>query len=187
MKLIGKQHEKQAIRLVTGRQRDALEPAVRKLWSNQAQGNLINDEKFLSARSVGAYSPIGSEAATNVILDEALRLGKRVALPKTESDGIRFYEFSKTDELTAGRYGIKEPRASSPINHLDLIVVPGLAFDRAGHRLGYGKGYYDRYLKTAKAFTVGLGFSFQLVDVLPSDDHDMKLGALATEKGIIHF
>ena len=155
--------------------------------SKQVQRNLINDEKFRSARSVGAYSAIGSEVATNLILDEALRLGKRVALPKTQSDGIRFYEFSKTDELTDGRYGIKEPQASSQITHLDLIVVPGLAFDRNGHRLGYGKGYYDRYLRTAKAFTVGLGFSFQLVDVLPTDDHDIKLGALATEKGITHF
>lgn len=151
-----------------------------------AQENVVQSREFQSAKIVGAYFATGSEVKTDLLIGEAKRLGKVLVLPRTEGDMINFYEISSTDELAAGRFGVMEPPPTHPARRIDLLVVPGIAFDKKGYRLGYGKGYYDRYLSEKKPqFAIGLAYNFQLLESLPHDAHDVKMHAVATEDGIL--
>ena len=148
---------------------------------------MIKSARFQSARSVGAYHAFGSEARADAIIAEAQRLGKKVSLPTIEGNKISFYEFSSSKYLVRGRFGIMEPLPYGKSTDLDLLIVPGVAFDRLGCRLGYGKAYYDRFLADTPTFSIGLAYSFQLVERLPQHKHDKKVDSVATEKGFIAF
>jgi 5-formyltetrahydrofolate cyclo-ligase len=149
------------------------------------QEHVVKSREFQSARIIGAYFATGSEVKSDLLIGEAQKLGKVIALPRTEKDMINFYEISSTNELVAGRFGIMEPPPVRPAHTIDLIVVPGIAFDKKGYRLGYGKGYYDRYLSEKKPqFAIGLAYNFQLLESLTHDAHDVKVDAIATEDGI---
>jgi 5-formyltetrahydrofolate cyclo-ligase len=151
------------------------------------QEHIVKSKEFQSAQIIGAYFATGSEVKTDLLIEEAKRLGKVVALPRTEGDLINFYEMSSTGELVAGRFGIMEPSPTHPARTIDLLIVPGIAFDKKGYRLGYGKGYYDRYLSEKKPqFAIGLAYNFQLLESLPHDAHDAKMDAIATEDGILY-
>src|SRR5690606_8126144 len=142
-----------------------------------------NCKEFKSARTGGAYYAFRSEVRTDLIIERARSLGKKVALPRVEGENLAFYELSSDNRLGTGRFGIMEPLPYSPVNNIDLLVVPGGAFDKQGYRLGYGKGYYDRYLEKNKktiSLCVGLAYSFQLLDCLPLREHDIRLDAIAT-------
>jgi len=89
--------------------------------------------------------------------------------------------------LVKGRFGIMEPLPYGSVDRIDLLVVPGIAFDRKGYRLGYGKGYYDKFLAKKDVFSIGLAYFFQLVESLPKGKYDMKLDSVATEAGIHYF
>jgi 5-formyltetrahydrofolate cyclo-ligase len=155
--------------------------------SRHAQEFLINSKEFMSAKVVGAYSAFGSEVKTELIIEQARALGKKVALPSVEGESLAFYELSSSRYLVKGRFGIMEPLPYGPVDKVDLLVIPGIAFDRKGYRLGYGKGYYDKFLSRKKVFSIGLAYFFQLLDSLPPGRHDKKLDAIATDAGINYF
>ncbi len=168
-------------------ERNALEASEITRRSNKIQEILISCREFKSAKTIGAYYAFGSEVRTNLIIETAHSLGKKIALPSVEGDSLTFYELSSEKCLVKGRFGIMEPLPSSPVDNIDLLVVPGVAFDRHGNRLGYGKGYYDKYLaknKNTISLCAGLAYSFQLLDCLPRREHDVRLDAIATENGI---
>ncbi len=152
--------------------------------SKSIQEFVINDNKFQSAKVVGAYFAFGSEVATELIIERAKMLGKKIALPRVEEDKITFYELSSTKSLIRGRFGIMEPPPYGRMDEIDLLVVPGIAFDKKGNRLGYGKGFYDRLLSGKRTFSIGLAYSFQLLENLPHDRYDKRLDAIASEDGI---
>jgi 5-formyltetrahydrofolate cyclo-ligase len=116
-----------------------------------------------------------------------------LALPAIVGDKIFFYKISNVndlgDQLILNKYGIKEPSPSPTelIDDIDVIIVPGIAFDRNGYRLGYGRGYYDRYLRNKKCvFSLGLAFEIQLLDNdLPHEHFDQKVNAVVTEEKIM--
>jgi 5-formyltetrahydrofolate cyclo-ligase len=147
----------------------------------------MNSKEFKSAKVVGAYYAFGSEVKTDMIIERARALGKKVALPSVEGENLAFYELSSGKYLVKGRFGIMEPLPYGPVDRIDMLVVPGIAFDKKGYRLGYGKGYYDKFLVKRKVFSIGLGYSFQLIESLPTGEHDKKLDAIATEDGIRYF
>jgi 5-formyltetrahydrofolate cyclo-ligase len=90
--------------------------------------------------------------------------------------------------LTEGKFGIKEPLpAAPPVDGIDLVLVPGVAFDLKGCRIGYGKGYYDRFLSMQHSFSMGLAYSFQVVDELPRGRFDRRIASIATESGISYL
>lgn len=153
--------------------------------SRKIQELVTASKEFKSARVIGAYHAFGSEVRTDLIIEQAEALGKKVALPSVEGGSIVFYELSSRKYLVKGRFGIMEPLPYGTVDRIDLMVVPGIAFDRQGYRLGYGKGYYDRFLSGRQTFSVGLGYSLQLVDSLPRGVHDERLDAIATEDGMI--
>lgn len=143
---------------------------------------------------MGAYYPKGSEVNTLDILNKVLEEQKILALPAIVGDTIFFYKISSMnyfngDQKILTKFGIKEPSPSTAdlIEYIDLLIVPGIAFDRNGYRIGYGRGFYDRYLQRKKyAFSVGLGFELQLLDEdLPHEKFDQRVNAIATERKIV--
>ena len=144
---------------------------------------VINTEEFQRAAVVGAYFAIDSEVMTDLIIGRAKMLGKKIALPRVEEDKIAFYELQLTNTLVKGRFGIMEPPPYEPMDKIDMLVVPG--FDKKGNRVGYGKGFYDRLLANKQTkFSIGLAYSFQLVENLPYDLYDKRLDAIASEDAI---
>lgn len=180
--------EKQRLRRRMLERRGSLPAAEAEGLGALAQRHVIEMGEFQSARSVGLYHPLGSEVRTDLMAEAAWGQGKKVSLPRTEGNMIRFYEYRKGDDLTEGRFGVMEPAPARHAMELDLVVIPGVAFDAKGCRIGYGKGFYDRFLAQWPAtFSVGLAYSFQVVKELPRGRFDRKLGALATDDGITYF
>ncbi len=146
---------------------------------------LFSSEEFKKAKCVMFYVSKDYEVDTHKMIDESIAMGKKVVVPITlkEEKTLRPSELrDREKELVKGHYGIHQPHEKHirpvPLKEVDLMVVPGIAFDRSGHRLGHGGGYYDRFLEKAPptVFTVGLAFSFQIVDELPRHDTDIPIG-----------
>lgn len=141
---------------------------------------------FQAAERVFAYCSVVPEVDTHAILAQARRRGKTVALPVTQPDGQM--QFARYDgALVPGRYGIPEPPRSAQIllpQPGDLMLVPALAYDRAGRRLGRGGGYYDRFLARVDCCTVGLIRAAFLLDALPAEWNDVPVSAVITEDGV---
>lgn len=129
------------------------------------------------------YYPLADEVDVRPLIREAFEDGKRVLLPVCVGDELELRLYEGEASLAKGAFGIMEPRGSlfAPEHYPDiqLAVIPGMAFDRAGHRLGRGKGYYDRLLpKLTKARLQGICFPFQLLDEVPADTHDIPVHAV---------
>lgn len=161
------------------------------VWSKVIQDKIIYSPEFESSPTLGIYFPINSEVMTQNIIDAAI--GKKgIGLPRIVKNEIKFFEIDQpdyTNHLTTGRYGLKEPIISKEISEsITLLIVPGTVFDTNGYRLGYGKGYYDRFISDYRqrgrlAFAVGLAFDFQLIDQsLPYTPFDERMNIVVTER-----
>jgi 5-formyltetrahydrofolate cyclo-ligase len=150
---------------------------------------VLNSRQYRNADIILAYWSVDSEVDTHGIITQALSDGKQVALPKcTDKDGnMRFYYISSLSDLAEGMYGIKDPPENCPaedFTKVSLCLVPALAFDEEGYRLGYGKGYYDRFLGKFKGVAMGLCFSDCLCGNLPRDSYDKKADYIVTNEKI---
>ncbi|MCX8174809.1 MAG: phosphoribosylglycinamide formyltransferase [Candidatus Micrarchaeota archaeon] len=151
----------------------------------------IHTKEFEAARCILLYSSIKSEVHTEGIIQSALSLGKRVVLPVTnkEEKRLELYEIKDVGELSPGAFGILEPKKDEARRvepqEVDLAVVPGVGFDRKGHRIGYGMGYYDALLKRVGGKKVALAYGFQVKDSIPSEPHDVSVDMLVTEDEVI--
>lgn len=154
-----------------------------------AQQRLLLTPEFTAASVVGLYCPVRNEVFTEEIFTAARLAGKAVAYPRVRGDQLDFVEVKQREELVPGAYRILEPSGAKivPLPALEMIVVPGVAFDFTGHRLGYGKGYYDRFLQEGRGPLVGLCFDFQLVSKLPAEDHDIRMDLLITDKRMLRL
>lgn len=134
------------------------------------------------------YQPIGREMPVSRLVEAALAEGKRLALPRCERRGVmhaRLWD-GAAESLVRSKFGILEPVPSAPVIppvELDLVVIPGVGFDREGYRLGWGGGFYDRYLPGVGGAKVGIAFGVQIVDRLPREAHDVQLDGVVTEAG----
>ena len=145
---------------------------------------LFSLEEFKKATCIMFYVSKHYEVDTHEMIDESIAMGKKVVVPITlkEEKTLKPSELKNREkELIEGHYGIHQPGEGHirpvPLENVDLMVVPGLAFARSGHRLGHGGGYYDRFLEKAPptVFTVGLAFDFQVVDELPTHATDIPV------------
>lgn len=141
---------------------------------------LMCSEVWRKTRVVLLYHALSDEVDTSLLLCSALESGKTVLLPVVVGDDLELRCYTGTESLKEGAFGIMEPvGAPFPLSRyakVDLVVVPGMAFDGAGHRLGRGKGYYDRLLpRLSNARKVGLCFSFQRLENVPSESHDVVM------------
>ena len=147
--------------------------------------------EYASAHAILYYLDVRDEVQTTHILSAALRSTKRLVVPYCVDDRLELFNLKAMDELAIGSFSILEPkpelRGSAErrvgIGELDLIMVPGVAFDKTGARIGYGKGYYDKLLAGARpdAPLVALAFECQIVPEIPTDDHDVLMDKVLTE------
>ncbi|MBI2368772.1 MAG: 5-formyltetrahydrofolate cyclo-ligase [Deltaproteobacteria bacterium] len=162
-------------------------------WSRQAQERLLGLPAFAEARAIALYWSARNEVRTDRLFEAACAARKVAVFPRLTPDrrAICFYPLRSPEELVPGPFGLLEPpgngRAPVEPGALGLIVVPGLAFDRQGHRLGYGRGYYDRWLGeiTGRPTLVGLAYAFQIVDQIPASPADHRMEVVVTDRGIL--
>ncbi|MBR6311833.1 MAG: 5-formyltetrahydrofolate cyclo-ligase [Oscillospiraceae bacterium] len=148
--------------------------------------NVLSLDEVNSAELILLYYSVGREVDTRSLLDELFSRGKTVALPVCQPKGIMSF-FSYSGRMTEdGFYGIPVPEGGGEIEppRGTVMIVPALAFDCEGFRLGQGGGYYDRYLASHELFTVGVGREELLLDKTPTDAYDMPVSVLVTEKKI---
>jgi 5-formyltetrahydrofolate cyclo-ligase len=171
------------------RLRDELSQEALSVLSGKIACHLIAWPAFERALSVMAYVSIGSEVGTENLLHAIFSSEKRLYLPRCGENGsMDAVAVSDLSSLVPGRFSIPEPEPSLPAtkkHEIDLILTPGLLFDRTGARLGRGGGYYDRFLRDYRGMTCGLAFSIQIVQKLTCKAHDVGVLALVTEHGII--
>lgn len=164
--------------------RSALSNEEQLLKSKIIKDKLLSLQQYKDNNNILIYADYNNEVFTKDIIEESLRLGKKVACPKVLSEGImEFFEIKSLDDLIQGYKGILEPEEKavfSPDNA--LVIVPGVAFDAKGYRIGYGKGYYDRYLSRHCDYaTVALAYKCQIIDCVPRQINDRKVDIIITE------
>jgi 5-formyltetrahydrofolate cyclo-ligase len=166
-------------------------PSAIKLKSELIQERFMALSEFRSIKVLASYYPLGSEVRTFRIIERAFDIDRIVALPKINKDRMDFYEIEANTNLYTNKFGIKEPPSCSSrvSDELDLLLVPGLAFDTSGYRIGYGYGYYDKFLanKGNSITSVGLAYDSQVVEQVPHLCHDKKLDILLTDRRTFHF
>lgn len=142
--------------------------------SNRVLAQIEALPQFRQASTVALFWSLPDEVSTHLFVQRWSRR-KRVVLPVVDGDVMCFREVVDCDDLSCGAFGISEPRTGSLClpDTIDFMLVPGVAFDASGHRLGRGRGYYDRYLKDTDFFKVGVCFDYQLVDHVPCEPHDI--------------
>jgi 5-formyltetrahydrofolate cyclo-ligase len=156
--------------------------------SHEICNNIINWTFYKEANTIMIYYSFRNEVITDKIIHHALNTGKQVVLPKSIKEGRRIipYKISSLDQLERGNYGVMEPPTDdiAEKNEIDIVFVPGVAFDNYGFRVGYGAGYYDRFLKEYKGIKAGICFNLQIVENASPDEHDIPMEYLISEKGI---
>lgn len=140
---------------------------------------------------IALYSAVHNEVLTDTVFIRARAAGKTLTYPRTRNGRIEFIEVLDLADLSPGAFGVMEPQKGHvvEIEELSMVVVPGVAFDLVGHRLGYGSGFYDRALAECRADCVKVGFAYdsQLLAELPFAEHDQRLSVLMTESRTLNF
>ncbi len=163
--------------------RDSLSSENVSSLSTKILERLFSRPMVIQSKKIAFYMPKGNEVDTRMMIYQAKSAGKEVLLPITKKE-LEFHPFHSFADLHEGKYGILEPPESKPIEP-EVIIVPGISFGLCMHRLGYGKGYYDRYLSKSSAYRVGICYDFQVVEKLPSHPHDQRLNEIVSEKRVI--
>ncbi len=178
--------EKTSLRKLLLEKRDGTSFDLMKIASKSIQKKLKKIESFSNAQKIGAYYPIGSEMLTQDIMQEALSEGKEIFLPKVVGKNIEFRKIQNFSNLEKGSFDIMEPRDECAVNNkLDVILVPTVGISPKGVRLGYGFGFYDRFLAENKIDTISLTLEKQIIKNIPRSDHDVIINWIVTEDKII--
>lgn len=182
--------EKRKLRQEVLARREAMPLAARLEKSQRITERLLRWPLYQRARTVLLYAGVRSEVATEELVKKSLASGKQVLMPRClpKTRELLLVPISAWEELRPSFYGLLEPPPPARLDPLqpDLVVVPGVAFDTAGYRLGYGGGYYDRLLRRLnRTPTVGLAFELQIVPLVPREAHDVPLHFVITENRLI--
>ena len=181
---------KTEIRKTVLKQRRGLSASKKKQYELRMLNFLQTWDIFNEAGIIHIFLPILDEPETRKIIEFSWKSGKQIVVPcvlpnKPELFHSRLNSF---EDLRPGALGVLEPSPERRIaftpERFDLVIVPGVAFDRLGGRLGYGKGYYDRFLDQTLAFRLALAFEFQLLQSIPTETHDIPMDGILTENGI---
>ncbi len=167
-----------------------------QLLSSKAQNLLLSQKVWQEAQHVALYMPTQGEVQTQDLCTQAWGQGKKVFLPRCQQGKQGHMDFiacQNMQDLTVGKYGIVEPKqdimaSDQTTLQLDILLIPGVAFTPKGQRIGYGGGYYDRFLQFLnkdKVLCMGFAFSWQIVDALPTQEWDIPVQALVSDEGIL--
>lgn len=181
---------KQALRSRISAMRNSLSPNDRTYMSRKIISAVMEMEQLKAASVIFLYASFRSEVITDELICTLLNSGKKIALPRTVGSAIDFYPVSSMDELVSGQLGIREPAGIDETkivpSHADVMLLPGVVFDKFGSRIGYGKGCYDRCIGSLspdeRPLLVGLCYSIQLLDYkLPCEATDIPMNYIVTE------
>ncbi len=174
--------KKSSLRKVLLEKRDSTSFDLMKIASKQIHRNLKKITEFRLAKSIGCYYSIGSEVLTQDIIQEALSEDKEILLPKVVGKDLIFRKIKDLNSLEKGNFDIMEPKDNcQPLEKLDVILIPTIGISRNGFRLGYGFGYYDRFLAKIDVITIALTYEKQIVKSIPSSENDVRIDWVVTE------
>jgi len=182
---------KTLIRTELLKKRNNLSESNKLNFSDKIKKTLFDLSEYKKAKTILCYMPVNNEVDIISLIKDSLKNKKRVALPRVnkKEHSIEVFEIKNIDnDLEIGCYNILEPKFENKrLNYsdIDLILVPGVAFDCHGFRIGYGKGYYDGLLKNTNATKIALAYEFQVHDTLPSESHDVCVDKIITENRVI--
>lgn len=180
---------KKTLRAFYKKERAAISKDTRAEFDTAICSNLANLSAIKSAATILVYYPVKNEPDILGFIKAMYDIGKRVAFPVSNNDcTLTFRYVERLDDMILGSYDIPEPKeeAEAVTNFSDCVcIVPALVFDKSGYRVGYGKGYYDRFLKNFSGVSIGIAYSSFVVDALPREDTDLCVNAIITERGII--
>lgn len=166
---------------------EALGPKAALLIARRVLGDFV----FMKGAIVAGYAAVRGEADPFPLMAALANQGHPLCLPRTQGDALVFRSWKPGDPLVVGRFNIPEPDDKAKERRPDLVLVPLLAFDRDGYRLGYGGGFYDRYLSEHRAKrsvrAIGIAFAGQEVEELPREPTDERLDAVVTQDRVIRF
>jgi 5-formyltetrahydrofolate cyclo-ligase len=178
--------EKAALRARMRAVRRAIPAADRRLMAARIEARLMDLPRVRAARTVLLFYSFGSEVPTAGIAQRLVAAGQRVLLPFLAEATMEAAELRASDQLVPTPYGPKEPSERVPVDpsEVDVVITPGLGFDRSGFRIGYGGGHYDGYLRRLgpRAFRIGIGFHVQLIDTVPHGPLDEQLDLVVTDR-----
>jgi 5-formyltetrahydrofolate cyclo-ligase len=181
--------EKDRLRAEALARRDALSADERMRFSHDIAERVLPFVNKMGNGPVGGFWPIRSEIDPRPALERLCLLGLGAAMPVVTPAGLIFRAWSPADPMVKGPFGLSEPEAKAPEVSPTALLVPLAAFDRRGHRIGYGAGYYDRVIARLAAngplFTIGVALSVQEIDQVPDEPHDRALDILVTERETI--
>ena len=174
--------QKAALRKHLLEKRDATSAELRVISSVKIHENLKKISSYSNSQNIACYFPIGSEVDTQQIMLNVLKQGKNLFLPRIVNSDIEFYIVSDLEKLEKGSFEIMEPKDSCErAKKIDCVLIPTVGVSKLGIRLGYGKGYYDRFLSSTDAVKISLTYSKQIVKSIPNDSHDIKIDWIVTE------
>ena len=156
----------------------------KEVLETKIKEKILKNEKVLNASSILIYLSKKEEVDTFKMIEELWKLKKEVFVPKVEKHDIVFYKIESFRDLTLGKFNILEPNSIERYqdNSHSCAIIPGLLFDKYNNRLGYGGGYYDRFLSKHNIYKIGICFSSFLVDEIVTDVHDIKMNEVVTER-----
>jgi 5-formyltetrahydrofolate cyclo-ligase len=187
---------KQGVRKEFLRRRSSLDPDYRKQADQRICAKLIQIPEIVAAKALGAFVSDGTEPDLSVFIEHGLQAGIKIYLPRSVKDDGRRYEMVEIkdmrNDLVPAKYGIMEPAQSLKAASEDVLkaliwLVPGVAFDSKGSRLGRGKGVYDRLLNKSSGTRIGIFYQCQANTVIPVEAHDCPLDMIITENGLSKF
>ena len=172
-------------------ERDALLEEDRRARSAAITERVMALPEIRSTRTVMAFWSFGSEFDTSGLIEALHAAGKRVVLPRVDGREVAAVVYVPGDPTAATSFGAMEPTTAGIVRptEIDVVIAPGVAFDRNGRRVGYGRGFYDRFLRTVRADTpvIGVAFAVQLVDEVPRAEHDRLVDVVVTEEELIRL
>lgn len=182
--------DKSVLRQSSMAKRHQLDPVTRETASQAIVTFLTQLPEYSTSKIVGLYAASHGEAELHRFFDRCIADGKSCYFPRLDGNDLVFHRVTQWADLVPGAYGILAPQATAAAldpARCDVMIVPGVAFDRQGNRLGRGKGYYDRYLPRVGGCHIGVCLDDFVVETLPHEPHDARMHLLVTESGILRF
>jgi 5-formyltetrahydrofolate cyclo-ligase len=168
--------------------RRAISPDNKSEYDRIIRERVLRIAAVTTAQTVAAYCSLPEEVATAGIVETLLGEGKTLALPRVAGNSLAFFSVRGQEDCEPGVFGLMEPKTTCPkvlVSDIGCFLVPGLAFDRQGYRLGWGKGYYDRAMAGTTVPKVGLAYDCQIVPDVPHTSGDLPMTLIVTESGIL--
>lgn len=173
-------------------QRKLVDDVKKQKWDNQIFNKVINSEYYKKANTIFIFVSFKNEVDTHRLIEYALSDNKKICVPKVKlkEREMELYKINSFNDLEVGYYNILEPIKGSPkinVEDIDLILMPGLAFDKEGGRIGYGGGYYDKFLRKSKknkTKKIAIAYAFQVLDKVPMNENDIKIDGIITNNNI---